>query len=333
MKVKIPPRPSEVVLSEIQERPNHGQHLDRGNVRLPRRTESFLLKLAEIRDIIPTQTSMSVLRGGIIAFYGVHLPEDLILPSGYGYKGGVARELLRATLGLPDRLDSTRDRDLIRLETCWPDASLDGAVAQKFSPDDAGNGHGVEMVPNLKEYLTSRDLTLNAVIWNDNALFASPRCVLDTLHGVLRLTRFERHRFEGGPNDKLIAKAFRLKAEAELDGEELRLAPIRPKVSMSNFHIALHLDRALGKGELVADRYLELLNSAGYVPARWVGEGGTIRAVNELSEGLCEGLDFFRNFKLPDPQESPISSLKMPEVFDEYEQYPRFGGFRRPHRK
>ena len=332
-RLNMHPPPSALVSYKNQEGRNNGREHECGSGSLPVRAESTLLRLAEIRDIIPLQTSMSVLRGGIIAFYRVQLPEDLILPPGYGYKGGVARELLRATLGLPDRLDSMRDRDLIRVETSWPDATLDGVLAQKFSPEDAGNGYGVEVVQNLKEYLITRDFTLNAVIWNDNALFASPRCVLDTLHGVLRLTRFERQRFDGVPNDKLVAKAYRLKAEAELDGENLRIAPIRPEVSISDFHIALHLDRALGKGKAVADGYLELLHSAGYVPERWVGEGGAIRAVHELSEGLYQGLEFFRNFQPPDLQESPISSLKIPDNFDEYVRFTKFVGFGRRYPK
>jgi hypothetical protein len=240
-------------------------------------------RLKEILEILPLQSSMSLLRDGIIAFHGITVPEHLKLPHGYGYKGGVARELLRAALKLPDSLGSIRDLDVVRLQAICPDYQLDEAVAQQFMPEDYACGHGVESIFNIDDYLKSRDITLNEVLWSGDTLYASLDCVTDTLRGILRFSAFELDVEEECFNDKLLAKVFRLQAEAAAAGELLAIAAMPYQVGISAFHIALHLDRALAKGEDVAQRYLAGLSQAGYALESWVGEDGLHQAVNDLA--------------------------------------------------
>ena len=199
---------------------------------------------------------------------------DADLPQEYGYKGGKARALLLRELGI-DPQATARDIDLIRV-TKEEKEGLDIALAKKYSSEDLENNYGVE--PIKKDYFDTRDFTMNEVIAADGALFLTKQCLLDTARRIVRFSDFEKrelwHPEERGiengyfVNDKLMAKAVRFAASEMVRGKKLELADkeVYSYLEINNFHIALHLDRALHEGKEVAERYIEELVRLGQLP-------------------------------------------------------------------
>lgn len=300
----------------------------------PEPDEDLQAKLALINASLPLQTSMSLTRDGMLVFHNVPVPADLELPAGYGYKGGVARELLRRALGLPDTLADVRDLDLVEV-TPHPE-DLTTELSMRLMPEDFQHGYGVEPIGNITTYLGERDLTINEVLWHDNTLHASADCVLDTLYGVLRPTHFELSRY-GQLNDKLVAKILRLSAEAQMVGESPAIEGIPEGIQISEFHIALHLDRALGKGEKLAELYIQNLVAHGHLETWVLGDACVDLAVEYLSEHLWDGVNFFRNYTPPaDPvDENELSAVSEnsddapSDDYDPYERFPSHEGFGR----
>lgn len=224
---------------------------------------------------------------------GVTIPEASSLPTSYCIKGGGARMALARVLSMNEE-PMLRDLDLFRISTRWHPLDVD--LAERFMPDDLKNGHGVELVPSIEAYLVTRDLTVNQVALVDSTLICSPLAILDFACRVIRPARYypgTLHRplaLQG----RVLAKMFRLRAER---GDGWKIVGIPPESSMSSFDIALHLDRALGRGRGVAIRYLQELISGGFIfPWATDGEELLVEVIEELSQDLEEGIAFFSNF-------------------------------------
>lgn len=209
------------------------------------------------------------------------------LPTGYVYHGGAARALLARKLGInPYALH--RDIDLAYAGD-QENRLLDEDLAKKYSPDDYEKGHGVNTVDD--EYFDTRDFTINELLIVANKIILTKACLLDTVRGIVRFTKFEKK--ESYDNDhpyyikpKLLAKALRFVAEDEL---LLADANIYKFQNIDSFHIALHLDRALGSGEDVANKYIQQLKSKGQIPS-------DISTISELLEYLYKETDFVFRF-------------------------------------
>lgn len=107
------------------------------------------------------------------------------LPDGCAVIGGAARSLafslINRNLKSPIPI---RDIDVAYFidEIDQDDADI---WAEKFSPDDYAHGHGAQPIEDIDEYMDSRDLTMNQVLYKDGKLFASRKAIRDIYHGVI----------------------------------------------------------------------------------------------------------------------------------------------------
>lgn len=234
------------------------------------------------------------------------------LPAGYVYHGGAARAILERKLGINQEA-KPRDIDLV-FAGDDEDGELSQKLAQKYSPDDYDNGHGVQKIAD--DYFSTRDFTINEVlVLNDKILFTK-QCLLDTVRGIIRFTdsQLQESYDEDRPyyiKPKLLAKALRFAAEKDyvLDNDEPYYFQ-----EIGAFDMALHLDRALDTGYDVARRYLESLKQKQQIPER-------IEDIDDLLEYLSENTDFvFRCTKLADYQAE--EEFLNDDSFDDYDALP-----------
>lgn len=189
------------------------------------------------------------------------------LPENYGFKGGAARSALLKMLGISDV--DPRDLDLVSFIDSNDDNA--GEILEKYSPDDFASGHGVETL--TKDYFSTRDFTINELVLTGDRVIVTKQALLDNVRGVIRFSEFEKnnsriHDEERGPSqkfNKLMAKALRLAAELIVRGRRCEIADGQyfQYLDINNFHIALHLDRALERGPEVAREYFRLLVESG----------------------------------------------------------------------
>lgn len=192
------------------------------------------------------------------------------LPEGYAYKGGAARALLLRSLGI-DPAYQPRDLDVVRLAPEPPSLDMDDWVAREFMPEDYAHGNGVETMASLDRYFVTRDFTINEVLASDTEVFASRECILDSVRHIIRLSEYERERIEnGGPSDKMMAKALRTYAEAIHRWDDASLEGLSDwdyeECFVSPFWLALQLDRAFDVGSEVAESFTRELIRRRQIP-------------------------------------------------------------------
>lgn len=213
-----------------------------------------------------------------------------LLDSEYAYKGGIARAILEKELGFTNKV-YFRDIDLLR--TTERDFNEeDEKMAIKYSPDDLRNGHGIEQLQ--EDYFDTRDFTINELLVVNDRVILTTACLLDTARGIIRFADYEKRKlFEDENNeleenktplsylekykdeanqdkakfyinDKLMAKALRFSV-IQSSRRPTRLADeeVYKYLDINNFHIALHLDRALEEGIEVAQDYIKKLIELG----------------------------------------------------------------------
>ncbi|MDP3970906.1 MAG: hypothetical protein Q8P90_04350 [bacterium] len=163
-----------------------------------------------------------------------------------------------------------RDVDVARLSGI-PNTH-DQDIAEQFMQDDlALTKH--EVVEEVDDdYFQSRDLTINEVYADDQFIFASKQCILDTVRRIIRPTPKELG-WDGddeklGP--KMLAKVLRFWVETihrygeghlTINEGQFSEAFIRP------FWLLVQLDKALEGNRAVAIAYTEKLKSYGQLPA------------------------------------------------------------------
>lgn len=234
------------------------------------------------------------------------------LPTGYAYHGGAARAMLERKLGINPGA-KPRDVDLI-FAGQEQNLEVSQTLAQKYSPDDYDNGHGVQAI--TEDYFLNRDFTINEVVAFDNKILFTKQCLLDTVRGIVRFadSQFQTSYDEDRPyfiKSKLLAKALRFVSEKDyvLESDE----PYHFQ-EIGAFDMALHLDRALDTSYDVALSYLENLKKQRQIPE-------SIESITELIEYLSENTDFvFRCTKL-DSYQAEEEYLTSDE-FDEYDKLP-----------
>lgn len=202
------------------------------------------------------------------------------LENGYGYKGGAARSILLRTLGIDPKAEP-RDIDLVRI-TDRDINEMDLKMAEKYSPEDLAHSYGVE--PLKHDYFKTRDFTINELLVVDDKIYLTKQCLLDTIRGIIRFCDFQKkelydpegYNLQEGEGyfvkDKLLAKALRFIALSIARDKEMELADkeIYSYLSIEDFHLALHLDRALEQGYDVAVAYLEQLKKTGQIDSEIV---------------------------------------------------------------
>ena len=220
------------------------------------------------------------------------------LPEGYGYKGGAARTILEYALGLP--ISPPRDLDIVFVGES-EDVTLSDDLAEKYMPDDFENGYGVE--PLEEDYFGTRDFTLNEVLYDGGKIICTRKCLTDLLRNIIRFTDYEKHESYTPDREfyiypKLLAKAVRMVALARTRGHQRaritrEIGPLRGW-GIDDFHLALHLDRAMEQGPEVAKAYMDIMHKNGIIPSE-------IQSVNDFFKYLMTKTDFI--FRCAPPQE------------------------------
>lgn len=184
-----------------------------------------------------------------------------ILPSGYGFKGGVARKALAQLLRLNANRSTVRDMDVIfHGET--PDPEIHEHVAKSFMQDDwivaKKKNRIIAKQPSLKGYLRTHEFTINQLMLSQTYVFCTAQCLSDLVAGVIRPTKHHLRKHNGLVDGIVAAKAVRFFVEGRAEGRRLRLDHFKvAKQGISKFHLAVHFGRALEHSESVGIAFLE----------------------------------------------------------------------------
>jgi hypothetical protein len=202
----------------------------------------------------------------------------------YGLKGGAARELVVATLGVraPRK---PRDLDLIRKgHFPIPD---DDAVARRFMSRDYANGARVELIRDMQRYLNSRDITLNEVASFEWSVMLSLLAALDCIGYVIRPSQYRGGSIHRKPSldGRILLKMARLFAEAEHFKEPALLVGIPDEVSFTEFDLAIQLNKAFQQGTPIARGFVDVLVLLGALEASIDPLQDTLDELNHLRHG------------------------------------------------
>ena len=226
------------------------------------------------------------------------------LPKNYALKGGAARVSIERAL---DKTCSQEPRDI---DICYigdphkEDLSLSESLAERYMPDDYAHGYGVE--PLEDNYFESRDFTINEVLVNNDGAILTKQALLDIMRSIIRFTEYEKTNFYYQDfydeeeevdvrfvNDKLASKALRLIAERDsrifVDDDFFR------KKYISEFHMALHLDRAMGRGFKVAKNFVENLKKYHQIPEHINSPLECAAYLEEYTDFIYRHLESFRD--------------------------------------
>ncbi|MCO6430443.1 MAG: hypothetical protein J5J00_06230 [Deltaproteobacteria bacterium] len=218
------------------------------------------------------------IRSGVVTFEEIKLSNIPRLPDDYAFKGGAARMALSAVLGI--EIDKRRPRDLDIFRVGAKANSMDSQLAKRYMPEDFSNGHGIELVPTLRSYLHTRDLTINQVALINGRVVCTFAAIEDTLNRTLRPTDYIR---KAGDDiqGKISMKMLRMIAEARLDGTRLKLAETRKNPHVTPFDVALHLERIMRRGTRAAQYYIEECIRHGYIEQQQGPIGNTIASIKK----------------------------------------------------
>lgn len=107
------------------------------------------------------------------------------MPKGCAVIGGAARSLAFMMINPENQeLIPVRDVDVAYFEDEISQEEAD-IYAEHFSPDDFSHDYGAQEVSNIEEYMSTRDFTMNQVIYKDGRLIASRAAVRDIYKGVI----------------------------------------------------------------------------------------------------------------------------------------------------
>lgn len=225
--------------------------------------------------------------------YKGELPTEQ-LRDGYGYKGGVARALFAKALNIHS--SRIRDIDIVCFNSV-NDRNYENYLGKTYLGNDFKDGYGVDNESSLESYFTTRDITINEVIYVDGKIFFTKQCLLDTVRSIIRLTEYEKESIYDGDEkqiQKMYSKLLRFYTTmiistgyAEMDENSL----IEPSF-LSSFWIAVQLDRSFELGIHYADSFVNELKNRGNLPPE-ISTGE--EALDCLSRDLYEGRAFFRN--------------------------------------
>jgi len=221
-------------------------------------------------------------------------PEDLVgyppMPPGYGFKGGVARKALARVLRLPLSMSAVRDIDLLRLNGTPPEH--DQRLAEVYMTDDVIHGDAeVEEIVSPLEYLTSREFTVNEILFVDGVVRITPLGLLDTLGGVVRITQAHLNRNRGRVHPVVGFKALRFASAGRHEGNDIRVARFRlsyrPRAHPLAFFFALQLSRAFEADPAIAELYIGMARRRGFLEHVGLDEDCTsVEAAELLQERL-----------------------------------------------
>lgn len=204
------------------------------------------------------------------------------LPENFVFVGGTARSALERSLGV-NKFSIPRDTDIVVMDNAFDDEDLMADISEQYMPDDYEHGYGVKR--ENEEYFKTRDFTINEVFATQKAVYCTKQCLLDTLRGVLRFADYEkRDSWDGYPyyvHPKLLAKALRLAVAFDLSIADEDVYDVQ---CIDEFHMALHLDRALGQGKDVARGYVDELRMKNQIPQDIVEPEELVAYLNQYTD-------------------------------------------------
>ena len=110
------------------------------------------------------------------------------LPDGYGMIGGSARNYLEALTNPEMDIPLPRDIDLVYCgELDEFDTDVADELAQELAPRDFENGHGVQLLENVEEYMSDRDFTINQVLVTSDGVYATNQAIKDMKYLLLMI--------------------------------------------------------------------------------------------------------------------------------------------------
>jgi len=221
-------------------------------------------------------------------------PDDLAgyppMPPGYGFKGGVARKALARVLRLPISTSAVRDIDLLRLGGTPPEH--DQRLAEVYMTDDVIHGDAeVEEIVSPLDYLTTREFTVNEILFVDGVVRITPLGLLDTLGGVVRVTQAHLNKNRGRVHPVVGFKALRFAGTGRNEGNDIRIARFRlsyrPRAHPLAFFFALQLSRAFEADPAIAELYMGMARRRGFLEHVGLDEDATAaEAAGLLKERL-----------------------------------------------
>lgn len=207
------------------------------------------------------------------------------LPPGYGFKGGVARKALARVLRLPIWTAAVRDIDLLRDADTPPDH--DRELAERYMTDDLIHGDAqVEAITNARDYFTTREVTVNQITFLDGEIEITHLGLLDTLGGVIRVTRQHLGTNYGRAHPIVAFKVLRFAANLRAEGREPLIPHFRVNFRRRPhpfaFFLALQLSRAFESGMEVAEFYIDYAREWGLLGKAGLDDDTTAAEAAEL---------------------------------------------------
>ncbi len=259
--------------------------------------------------------------------HAVPLPAEL--PHGYGYQGGVARNVaLQELLGEP--VMEPRDVDYVAILDFDPDFALNKEIVdQHASPASYWEGG----TTSLASYFLDRDFVLNEVLVHGHELYATEAALNDLEQKIIRPSAYEEGGWEDynsgavGTKPKLVMKALRLAIEfLEMYGQG-KVEGIEDwqwrfdRIPL--FDLALSLNKAYERGDALAyrfyARFIEMgLAAQGEIP--FDAESPRELALEIQYHMLEQGRDPF-DFCLPELNPPYASEAEVDPELARYEYY------------
>lgn len=188
-----------------------------------------------------------------------------------------------------------RDLDVVRFGGGWNET--DTFVSKEVMPRDFERGFGVEVCSNIERYLSSRDLSVNEVVFGGGVVRASPIAVLDTIGGLLRPCKYRPGSMRHPPSlsGATVVKMLRLRAEGIVDGHPWSISGVPADQIIDPFDVAVQLDKAFARSDRVAELFIEQCAAVGIFPLD--GEPGSrfLAAIGEIIASVFEPERFFRH--------------------------------------
>lgn len=230
------------------------------------------------------------------------------VPSGYGFKGGVARHALAVALAKDIRFDAKahapRDVDLVR--RFGHSGVADEELLRTVNFSDFERGAKVEEIRDLGLYFASRDLTINEVLVFEQRGFCTALCILDFIGRTLRPTKYRGGSLHAKRKlaPMTVAKCLRLAAESESSATGWLVVGIPEEQEVTSLALAVQLRKALERDLDVARSFLRFCIESG---VRFEPENlevpperafGIPEFLEELLLDLPEGRSFFSEQEL-----------------------------------
>jgi hypothetical protein len=278
------------IVSDFQTKAAHGANSDQADFISEAELRKLLFELNPAARLLSADSH-------IVRFKAPRLARVPRIPSGYGFKGGVARLALQTVLGRVTGNELARDFDLVRFGRI--PSRMDRQVAERLMESDFRHGAGVELVESLDRYFSTRDLSVNEAILISGQVICTQQALVDTIHGKIRPTQHVK-RSDGTLEPLVAMKTLRFQAEALAKGRNSAIVGLTRPLECVPFALAVHLERALDSGNSVAEIFLQQCMA-------WEALPKEIINLDQLKTFLDRELSAGMRFSRPAPAEAYVA--------------------------